>query len=87
MQISGICTDLRANDWDIGSGRWDSIRARASRLPGLRIFLRLPCPPEEDYIINIQNVKRNVYSSRAEVLVDFDIRRAANRQLNAKKFN
>lgn len=81
-----ICTDLRANDWDIGSGRWDSIRARASRLPGLRIFLlAYPAPPEEDYIINIQNVKRNVYRSRAEVLVDFDIRRAANRQLNAKE--
>ena len=71
-----ICTDLRVNDWDPSSGRWEPIRARASRVPGLRIFLlAYPEDAQEDYQVRVDRVQRNLQGSRGELLLDFTIRR------------
>ena len=71
-----VCTDLRAHDWDAGSGRWESIRARASRMPGLRIFLlAYPAQAQEDFMVRVERVQRNIQGARAELVLDLAIRR------------
>ncbi|MEM9280786.1 MAG: BatA domain-containing protein [Verrucomicrobiota bacterium] len=73
-----LCTDLRENDWDIGSGQWESVRARATQLEGLRILLlSYPQTARENFSVRVTRVVRRTTAAQAELVIDAMIKREA----------
>ncbi len=71
-----LCSDMRSNDWDPVSGRWESVRARASQMKGLRLFLlSYPDTARENISVRLNRVRRDSSPKQAQLLIDATLRR------------
>ena len=71
-----LCTDMRANDWDAVSGRWESVRSRASLLKGLRLFLlSYPDKADENLSVRLNRVRQDSSPTQAQLLIDATLHR------------
>ena len=71
-----ICSDLKENDWDIHSGRWNAIRETFADLQGVHHFLLAYAdPPSSNLSVRVENVQRWQRGSNAELVLDVMVRR------------
>lgn len=71
-----ICSDLKENDWDVHSGRWDAIRGAFAELQGVHHFLlAYTDPPSSNLSVSVENVQRWQRGSNAELILDVMVRR------------
>ena len=71
-----ICSDLKENDWDIHSGRWNAIREAFAELQGVHHFLLAYAdPPSSNLALRVENVQRWQRGSNAELVLDVMVRR------------
>ena len=71
-----ICSDLKENDWDIHSGRWNAIREAFAELQGVHHFLlAYTDPPSSNLSVRAENVQRWQRGSTAELILDVIVRR------------
>lgn len=71
-----ICSDLKENDWDVHSGRWDAIRGAFAELQGVHHFLlAYTDPPSSNLSVRVENVQRWQRGSNAELILDVMVRR------------
>ncbi len=71
-----ICSDLKENDWDIHSGRWNAIREAFAELQGVHHFLLAYAdPPSSNLSVRVENVQRWQRGSNAELVLDVMVRR------------
>ncbi len=71
-----ICSDLKENDWDIHSGRWNAIREAFAELQGVHHFLlAYTDPPSSNLSVRAENVQRWQRGSTAELVLDVIVRR------------
>ena len=71
-----ICSDLKENDWDIHSGRWNAIREAYADLQGVHHFLlAYTDPPSRNLSVRVENVQRWQRGSNAELILDVMVRR------------
>ncbi|HEY2250206.1 MAG TPA: hypothetical protein VGH74_04055, partial [Planctomycetaceae bacterium] len=73
-----ICSDLRENDWDAESGRWQTLRESFVEFPqGVRFhLLAYPQPAPENVAIRVTDVRRLQTSDAAELFVSLRLTRA-----------
>jgi hypothetical protein len=73
-----ICSDIRANDWNAESGRWQTIRDAFLELPqGVRFhLLAYPQTSSENLSVRVTNVRRQPGNEGAELLVSLTLSRA-----------
>ncbi len=70
-----ICSDLKENDWDVHSGRWNAIRDELAQLEGVHHFLlAYTDPPSSNLSIRVENVQRWERGSAAELVLDVMVR-------------
>lgn len=74
-----ICSDLRDNDWNSESGRWQTLRDSLQALPqGIRIhLLAYAQPPEDNLALRVTDVKRQG-GEHPELLVSLSVTRTGN---------
>jgi len=73
-----VLTDLRTNDWDPGSGRWEGIRLRAQEMEALRLYiLAYPDLADENFAISTGAVSRQVGVEQDSLVMDIRIQRNA----------
>ena len=75
-----LLSDLQQTDWDASGGRWETLRGAFATLPGVRFHLL--CYPEaarDDLAVNVTSVERRETSDKAELLLDLQIVRHADR--------
>ena len=66
-----ICSDLKENDWEADSGRWDVLREQYARLKGVHLFLLSYADrPVNNLCIRVTNVKRRQNGNRAALVLD-----------------
>ena len=71
-----ICSDLKENDWDVHSGRWNAIRQAFAELQGVHQFLlAYTDPPSSNLSVRVENVQRWQQGSNAELILDVMVRR------------
>lgn len=71
-----ICSDLKENDWDIHSGRWNAIREAFAELQGVHHFLLAYAdPPSSNLSVRVENIQRWQRGSNAELVLDVMVRR------------
>lgn len=72
-----ICSDIRANDWNAESGRWQTIRDGFLELTqGVRFhLLAYPQVPSGNVAVRVTNVRRQQSSDSAELLVSLKLAR------------
>ena len=71
-----ICSDLKENDWDVHSGRWNAIRQAFAELQGVHHFLlAYTDPPSSNLSVRVENVQRWQRGSNAELVLDVMVRR------------
>ena len=71
-----ICSDLKENDWDVHSGRWNAIRQAFAELQGVHHFLlAYTDPPSSNLSVRVENVQRWQRGSTAELVLDVMVRR------------
>ena len=71
-----ICSDLKENDWDIHSGRWNAIRQAFADLQGVHHFLLAYAdPPLSNLSVRVENVQRWQRGTNAELVLDVMVRR------------
>ncbi len=71
-----ICSDLKENDWDVHSGRWDAIRGAFAELQGVHHFLlAYTDPPSSNLSVRVENVQRWQRGITAELILDVMVRR------------
>ena len=71
-----LASDLRAEDWQAGSGRWESLRAGFAGVEGLRFYLlNYPEIRSENLSIRVENVSRRRSAEGLELVMDLDILR------------
>ncbi len=72
-----ICSDLRQNDWNPESGRWQMLRDSFLELPqGVRFhLLAYPEPAPGNVAVRVTGVRRSETSEGAEVLVSLKLTR------------
>jgi Aerotolerance regulator N-terminal len=72
-----ICSDIRANDWNADSGRWQALRDGFAELPqGVRFhLLAYPQPAPENVSVRVTDVRRQKAGDAAELLVSLRINR------------
>ena len=71
-----ICSDLKENDWDAHSGRWNAIREAFAELEGTHHFLlAYTDPPSSNLSVRVENVQRWQGSNGAELVLDVMVRR------------
>ncbi len=71
-----ICSDLKENDWDVHSGRWDAIRGAFAELQGVHHFLiAYTDPPSNNLSLRVENVQRWQRGGTAELILDVMVRR------------
>ncbi len=75
-----ICSDIRENDWNAESGRWQSLRDSFVEFPqGVRFhLLAYPQIAPENVAIRVTSVRRISTSDGAELLVSLKITREGN---------
>ena len=70
-----ICSDLKENDWDVHSGRWNAIREEFAQLEGVHHFLlAYTDPPANNLSVRVENVQRWERGNAAELLLDVMVR-------------
>jgi hypothetical protein len=74
-----ICSDLRENDWNSDSGRWQTIRDTFSKFPqGVRFYLlAYPQTPEGNVSVRVTDVRRQTSGDGADLLVSLRLTREA----------
>jgi hypothetical protein len=72
-----ICSDLRANDWNVENGRWQSLRDSFLEFPqGVRFhLLAYPQAAPENLAVRVTAVRRQQTSAGAELLVSLRLTR------------
>ena len=71
-----ICSDLKENDWDVHSGRWNAIREAFTELQGVHHFLLAYTDPSSSNLaIRVANVQRWQRGSTAELVLDVMVRK------------
>ena len=71
-----ICSDLKENDWDVHSGRWNAIREAFTELQGVHHFLLAYTDPSSSNLaIRVANVQRWQRGSNAELVLDVMVRK------------
>jgi hypothetical protein len=70
-----ICSDLRANDWNPDSGRWQLVRDGLRELPqSVRLhLLAYPQPAPENLSVRVTDVRRRKTANGAELLLTLRI--------------
>ena len=70
-----ICSDLKENDWDVHSGRWNAMREEFAQLEGVHHFLlAYTDPPANNLSVRVENVQRWERGNAAELLLDVIVR-------------
>ena len=70
-----ICSDLKENDWDVHSGRWNAIREEFGQLEGVHHFLLAYAdPPSSNLSIRVENIQRWQRGTDAELVLDVIVR-------------
>ncbi|RKU27768.1 hypothetical protein C6499_11065 [Candidatus Poribacteria bacterium] len=70
-----ICSDLKENDWDVHSGRWNAMREEFAQLEGVHHFLlAYTDPPANNLSVRVENVQRWERGNDAELLLDVIVR-------------
>ncbi|MCG9134704.1 BatA domain-containing protein [Candidatus Poribacteria bacterium] len=70
-----ICSDLKENDWDVHSGRWNAIREEFTQLEGAHLFLLAYAdPPSSNLSVRVENVQRWERGNDAELVLDVIVR-------------
>ena len=73
-----ILSDLRNADWDPAGGRWETLRAAAEDMEGVRFNLLVyPEILEDNIAVSLTNVSRRVGRDQGELLLDIRLTRAA----------
>ncbi|NQV24009.1 MAG: BatA domain-containing protein [Rhodopirellula sp.] len=77
-----ICSDIRENDWNAESGRWQTIRDSFLELPQTVRFHLLAYPTEasSNTSIRVTNVRRFETVDNAELLVSLKVTRDASKE-------
>ena len=77
-----ICSDLRTNDWTAESGRWKALRDSFLEFPqGVRFqLLAYPQQTPGNVSVRVTNVRRQVTSDGAELLLSVRLTRTAETQ-------
>lgn len=71
-----IVSDLRQSDWNPDDGRWLQLFSRYKSLDHVRLFLlAYPDLSERNFAVQVKDVRRRESRDRAEIVVDFEIRR------------
>jgi hypothetical protein len=72
-----ICSDIRANDWNAESGRWQALRDSFNEFPqGVRFhLLAYPQSAPANLSVRVTNLKRRQTGDAAELLLSLRIRR------------
>ena len=72
-----ICSDIRANDWNAASGRWQALRDGFAELPqGVRFhLLAYPQTAPDNLSVRVTDVRRQKAGDAAELLVSLRINR------------
>ncbi len=71
-----LASDLRAQDWDPGGGRWETIRAAFSTLEGVRFYLlNYPDVAPDNIAVTVENVTRRKVGDQAQLQMDIYLRR------------
>ena len=71
-----ICSDLKENDWDVHSGRWNAIREAFAELQGVHHFLlAYTDPPSSNLSVRVENVQRWQRGGNAELMLDVTVRK------------
>lgn len=66
-----ICSDLSANDWNPGSGRWSAIREQLASLEGVRVHLLAYADrPPDNLAVRVTDVRRRERGGKADLLLD-----------------
>jgi hypothetical protein len=73
-----ICSDIRENDWDPESGRWQSLRESFAEFPqGVRFhLLAYPKSAPENLAVRVTDLRRVQTSEAAELLISLKLTRA-----------
>ena len=75
-----ICSDLRENDWDVESGRWQAIREAFAQLEGVHHFLLAYADlPSSNLSVRVENVHRWEHGNDAELVLDVIVRARGDR--------
>ena len=70
-----ICSDLKENDWDVHSGRWNATREEFVQLEGVHLFLLAYAdPPSSNLSVRVENVQRWERGNDAELVLDVIVR-------------
>lgn len=70
-----ICSDLKENDWDVHSGRWNATREEFAQLEGVHLFLLAYAdPPSSNLSVRVENVQRWERGNDAELVLDVIVR-------------
>jgi len=77
-----ICSDLRENDWNSDSGRWQTLRETFSEFPqGVRFYLlAYPQTPESNLTLRVTDVRRQATDEGADLLVSLRLAREGGAQ-------
>ena len=72
-----ICSDLRGNDWNADSGRWQTLRDAFLEFPqGVRFhLLAYPQPAKGNLSVRVTDVRRQKLADGAELVVSLRLRR------------
>ena len=72
-----ICSDIRENDWNAESGRWQTLRESFLEFPqGIRFhLLAYPQPAPENVAMRVTDVRRLPTGDAAELLVSLKLTR------------
>jgi hypothetical protein len=70
------CSDLQANDWDITSGLWRSIRESLSKLPFVQLTMLNFADDNEPFnaSIRVQNASIRNTTDKTELVLDFSVK-------------
>ncbi|MDF1751312.1 MAG: BatA domain-containing protein [Verrucomicrobiales bacterium] len=75
-----LASDLRAADWQPGSGRWDTLKGAFTDLEGISFYLlNYPEVESENYTIAVENLLRRRSPEGMELVMDLVIRRQSSR--------
>ncbi len=82
-----ICSDIRANDWNAESGRWQALRDSFAEFPqGVRFhLLAYPQSAPANLSVRVTDLKRQQTADAAELLLSLRIKREAGDESTEKQ--
>ena len=73
-----LCSDLRASDWQVESGRWQALRSAFAEREAVRFYLlSYPEIAADNLAINVDRIDRRESADGAELMLDLRVTRAA----------